>query len=88
MAAPTVTMSTPPIIGPAVRDILNAMLLSATALGTTLRGTISKTIVCRAGMLKAIAPPAMIEKAYRCHISKRPVHSTIAMVKVKKKRQS
>jgi len=42
-----------------VRLTLNDKLLSATAFDTCSRGTKSTTIVCRAGMSKALAMPEM-----------------------------
>src|SRR4051812_39609082 len=54
---PALATMTPPMAGPAVRAMLNARLLRATAAGKSGRFTCSPTEDCQAGLYSAVPQP-------------------------------
>ena len=53
--------------GPMARETLNAIVLSATALGASARGTLVKTSVLRSVRSKTALTPDNTENTNRCH---------------------
>ena len=75
MVTPTVAMRTPASAGPAARARLKSEALSDTALGSSLRPTISKTKACRAGMSTTCTAPPTAARRKTSHTVACPVRA-------------
>src|SRR5438093_12404091 len=79
-ATPTLAMTRPAAAGPTIRAPLNAAALSATALTTSSRPTVSFTNDCRTTLKSVLARPAHSARTPRCQYATTPVATSVATV--------
>src|SRR3989441_875413 len=79
-ATPTLAMTRPAAAGPTIRAPLNAAELSATALTTSSRPTVSFTNDCRTTLKSVLARPAHTARTPTCQYATTPVATSVATV--------
>src|SRR6266446_5410966 len=79
-ATPTLAMTRPAAAGPTIRAPLNAAELSATALTTSSRPTVSFTNDCRTTLKSVLARPAHSARTPTCQYATTPVATSAATV--------
>ena len=75
---PTAAITTPPSAGPAIRAMLKSVEFSATAFGSSVRPTIWKVRLWRAGASSTSAVPVSAAIAYTCQAVTWPASASMA----------